>query len=214
MTGARKTIAAKRGSTPSSDTARAYHHGNLRAELISQALAQVEQGGAEALSLNALAKALGVSQPAPYRHFTDRGALLAAVAEQGFRDFGAALHGALEGHPASRHVALLAHAYVAFARQRAQLYRLLFCSRVVASNPHDEALQEAADGAFGVLLAALTAHVRDEAQAYRTAFTAWSGLHGIVLLEQEGFLPDAAVDVDGLIEDLIATVRQRSKAAG
>lgn len=210
----RKTRTAARKPNPATETARAYHHGNLRSELIAQALAQVEQGGAEALSLNALARQLGVSQPAPYRHFADRGALLAAVAEQGFRDFGAALHAAVDGQPASRHVALLAHAYAAFARARVHLYRLMFCSRVVASNPQDEALQEAADGAFGVLLAALVAPGRDEAQAYRTAFTAWSGLHGIVLLEQEGFLPDAAVDVDALIEDLIVTVRQRPKAGG
>src|SRR4051812_50108449 len=56
-----------------------YHHGDLRDALIKAALREAEQGGTEAISIKALAKQLGVSQPAPYRHFADREALLAAV---------------------------------------------------------------------------------------------------------------------------------------
>src|SRR5450759_546654 len=56
-----------------------YHHGDLRDALVQAALQEAEQGGAEAISIKALAKKLGVSQPAPYRHFADREALLAAV---------------------------------------------------------------------------------------------------------------------------------------
>jgi AcrR family transcriptional regulator len=50
----------------------AYHHGDLREALIRAALQDAEQGGPEAISIKALAKKLGVSQPAPYRHFADR----------------------------------------------------------------------------------------------------------------------------------------------
>jgi hypothetical protein len=49
-----------------------YHHGDLREALVQAALQDAEQGGPEAISLKALAKKLGVSQPAPYRHFADR----------------------------------------------------------------------------------------------------------------------------------------------
>ncbi|WP_204307708.1 TetR/AcrR family transcriptional regulator, partial [Klebsiella pneumoniae] len=51
-----------------------YHHGDLRDALIKAALREAERGGAEAISIKALAKQLGVSQPAPYRHFADRDA--------------------------------------------------------------------------------------------------------------------------------------------
>ncbi|MHC2738637.1 AcrR family transcriptional regulator [Bradyrhizobium liaoningense] len=53
--------------------------------MIKAALREAEQGGAEAISIKALARQLGVSQPAPYRHFVDREALLAAVTAEAFR---------------------------------------------------------------------------------------------------------------------------------
>ena len=49
-----------------------YHHGDLRDALVQAALQEAELGGPEAISISALAKKLGVSQPAPYKHFADR----------------------------------------------------------------------------------------------------------------------------------------------
>src|SRR6516164_156826 len=69
-----------------------YHHGDLREALVQAALREAEQGGAEAISIKALAKQLGVSQPAPYRHFADREALLTAVTAEAFRQLSAILH--------------------------------------------------------------------------------------------------------------------------
>ena len=65
------------------DSQRGYHHGNLRAELLDTAIAQLREQGTEDLSLRALARAIGVSQTAPYRHFGDKGELLAAMATRG-----------------------------------------------------------------------------------------------------------------------------------
>ena len=78
-----------------------YHHGDLRDALVQAALREAEQSGPESISLKALAKGLGVSQPAPYRHFADREALLAAVTAEAFRQFSAMLREAI-GKP-SRH---------------------------------------------------------------------------------------------------------------
>ena len=66
---------------PKSDTA--YHHGALRETLLAAAIEVVARQGADALSLRGLAQAVGVSSAAPYRHFPDRAALLAAVAAEG-----------------------------------------------------------------------------------------------------------------------------------
>src|SRR3981189_1089518 len=79
----------------------AYHHGDLRDALVQAALREAEQGGPEAISIKALAKRLGVSQPAPYRHFADREALLAAVTAEAFRQFSAVLSEAI-GTPSKR----------------------------------------------------------------------------------------------------------------
>jgi len=67
-------------------TQKNYHHGNLRAELLEAAINQLRNAEVEELSLRALARDLGVSQTAPYRHFSDKGELLAAMAARGYRD--------------------------------------------------------------------------------------------------------------------------------
>ena len=74
---------------------KSYHHGNLRAELLDTAIEQLRQVGADELSLRALARAIGVSQTAPYRHFADKGELLAAMATRGYRNLLAALDAAV-----------------------------------------------------------------------------------------------------------------------
>jgi AcrR family transcriptional regulator len=70
----------------------AYHHGDLRRALVRAALQLVRRRGAEGFTLREAARRVGVSQTAPYRHFPTKEALLAAVAEEGFR----ALHRRLE----------------------------------------------------------------------------------------------------------------------
>src|SRR5688572_5482780 len=62
-----------------------YQHGNLRQALVQAGLKLLTDGGLSALSLRGAAQLTGVSHAAPYRHFKDKDALLAAIAEQGFR---------------------------------------------------------------------------------------------------------------------------------
>src|SRR2546429_977719 len=77
---------------------RPYHHGNLRQALIDAALELIEERGVPALTLREVARQVGVTHAAPQRHFADRAALVAAVAEQGFR--GLAAHvAAVRGPP-------------------------------------------------------------------------------------------------------------------
>src|SRR3954452_4994212 len=85
-----------------------YHHGDLRDALIKAALREAEQGGTEAFSIKALAKQMGVSQPAPYRHFADREALLAAVTAEAFRQLKGILRAAMTKPSKRSKLALLA----------------------------------------------------------------------------------------------------------
>src|SRR5687768_1857546 len=66
-------------------TKTAYHHGNLREELLTQGLAILESEGQAALTMREIARRLGVSQTAPLHHFESKTALLAAIATLGFR---------------------------------------------------------------------------------------------------------------------------------
>src|ERR1700754_291426 len=64
---------------------RTYHHGDLRRTLISTALALVEEQDVSILTLREVARRAGVTHSAPYHHFPTKDALLAALAEDGFR---------------------------------------------------------------------------------------------------------------------------------
>lgn len=107
-----------------------YHHGNLRQELLELALAQVEASGVDALSLRDLASRLGVSKTAPYRHFTDKPALLRALMDVGWGQLRRVLleASATESDPVAG-LRAMGRAYLAFATRRSNLYRLLFSGR-------------------------------------------------------------------------------------
>ena len=74
---------------PKTETPRltSYHHGNLREALIDAAVRLVEEGGPENVSVREVAKRAGVSPGAPFRHFSNKTALMTAVAEQAMSRF-------------------------------------------------------------------------------------------------------------------------------
>src|SRR5262245_30339747 len=86
----------------------AYHHGDLRHACVAAGLALLSKHGKEAVSLREVARRCRVSPRAPYQHFADKTEFLAAVAEEGFKEFGAALAQAEHG------LAGLAQAYLDF----------------------------------------------------------------------------------------------------
>ena len=95
-----------------------YHHGELRPALLRAAAKILENEGRDAISLRDLARRAGVSHNAPYRHFADRQALLAALAEDGFT----LLATALQGKPWREQ----ATAYLGFALANPERFRLMF----------------------------------------------------------------------------------------
>src|ERR1700753_53209 len=105
-------------SHPTRKPRQSYHHGDLREALIQAALREAEQGGPEAISIKALAKTIGVSQPAPYRHFADRDALLVAVTAEAFRQFNTTLREALAKSSRRSKLSRLAQAALVFGLER------------------------------------------------------------------------------------------------
>ena len=84
------TATRKRTTAPKKDE-QAYHHGNLRAAIIDATLALVEEEGVAAVSVREVAKRLGVSPGAPFRHFANKKSLLTAVATEAMQAFSAAI---------------------------------------------------------------------------------------------------------------------------
>jgi AcrR family transcriptional regulator len=161
---------------------RAYHHGDLRASLIAAAREALETTAHEDISLKGLASHLGVSQPAPYRHFADRGDLLMAVATQGFQEFCAELAPASE-LSARRDFTGACDAYLSFAQRNRGLYRLMFASRLLKDSEGTE-LSKVADDAFSLLLQRVRRCIGAES-AQLNAVWVWSTLHGLAMLDAE-----------------------------
>lgn len=108
-------------------TKKAYHHGNLRAALVAAALKEIAKTGPDGFSLRGVARRAGVSAPAVYRHFADKDALLAAVAEECWDRIGAALLAAVEAAPddALERFRATGIAYVTFAVEHPEHFRAM-----------------------------------------------------------------------------------------
>src|ERR1700723_2692848 len=106
-----------------------YHHGDLRSALVAAAIDVIAERGVRDFSMAEASRRLGVTTAAPYRHFTDRDDLLAAVAARGLNVFAAMLAGAADaaGTPEQR-LAVMAGAYVRFAAQQRPLFDTLYNS--------------------------------------------------------------------------------------
>jgi len=187
-----------------------YHHGDLRDALVQAALWEAERGGPEAISIKALAKKLGVSQPAPYRHFADRGALLEAVATEAFRQFNAVLREAVGQPSPQSKLSRLAQAALAFGLRRNGIYRLMFASRTMACSPKDSELHRAAHETFGLLLDALEAPAVGLLRE-RQALKIWAALHGVVMLAEQGLLTGEVGHISR--EELVEEIVEQSRMA-
>ena len=174
------------------DSARRYHHGDLRAALVRAAGEAVDAAGPEAVSLREIAQTLGVSRAAPYRHFADRRALLAEVAAQGFEDLTTAYARAIAAGPTPR-AALrqTARAYLGLAFGRPGLFRLMFDSDILGPDA-PASLTGPAGAAWALLYQAVAAvePAADDVAVKRRVITGWSTLQGFVTLRHGGRLKD------------------------
>ena len=185
-----------------------YHHGDLRDALIKAALREAEQGGAEAISIKALAKQLGVSQPAPYRHFADRDALLTAVTAEAFRQLSATFRTAMAKPSKQSKLSRFAQLTLDFGLRRNGIYRLMFASRTMACAPKGSELHSAAMETFELLVEALEVPAVGLLRE-RGALKVWASLHGVVMLAEQGLLTGqvAHVSVEELVEDIVAETK-------
>ncbi len=164
-----------------------YHHGNLREALIQAALTLIAERGLAGFAIAELARAVGVSPAAPYRHFRDRDAVVAEVARRGFDGLSAVLRQAAEAGDADPQGALerCAQAHLAFAARKTAVYAAMFEPHFPVS-AHPE-LSRARDDAFAVIRRAAQAAYGQWRGPVRpppmmVALHVWSLTHGIAAL--------------------------------
>jgi len=163
----------------------AYHHGDLRRQILDAAAQQIARTGPDALSLRELARCAGVTHGAPAHHFGSRRGLFTALAVEGFHGLAEALAPSLDlgdfGETAVE--------YVRFALTQPGRYAVMFRADLLDDDPD---LQEQRSRAYGALVRGM-ATVPDAkvlilaGQAQRAA---WSTVHGIASLALIGALGD------------------------
>ncbi|GLY02870.1 MULTISPECIES: TetR/AcrR family transcriptional regulator [Actinoplanes] len=170
-----------------------YHHGDLRNALLEATIALVRERGARGFSVSEAARRAGVSITAPYRHFADREAMLAAVALRGFTELEEAFTERTEEDPVERLVAV-ADAYVAFARADPARFEVMFASGV-DKDDHPDVLAQAYR-VQQMLLDAVGGLAPGDRE--RRAAEFWSIAHGVAALATEDRLRYLTTDVGTL----------------
>ena len=162
------------------------------------ALALLAEDGADAVSLRAVARRVGVSAMAPYRHYPDKEALLAAVAVQGFDGLRDVLRAADDGAAAGQALVEQAVAYVNYALANPALFRLMFGPKRVGTHPE---LIAAGEAAYGVLAARVAAEAGGASDREARALGCWALVHGLASLFLDGRISGGPGDRTGAATD-------------
>ena len=193
---------------------RDYHHGDLRAALLSAGMAALDAAPMESLSLRALAREAGVSATAVYRHFPDKDALLAALALAALDRMGRDQQAAADAVPASAwaEAAFCATgaAYVRFAIQHPELFRLIWRTAPagdVLSGPIESA-QVAMQCLRRSVAAVLPADATPQQQR-DLALRCWALVHGLAMLVLEGQVQLHDADIGRVIAGMVPQLRNK-----
>jgi AcrR family transcriptional regulator len=166
---------------------KSYHHGDLRNALIEAGLELLSEGGVQELDLRKVARRAGVSHAAPYRHFADKQALIAAINEEGFHLLAERIRSTLReasDEPVEQLLGV-ALAYVRFAQENPWLMREMF-SGITIERETFESLHTASKSVYR-LYAEVIRHGQERGKIVDGEPTAlagvlWSVLHGLAML--------------------------------
>ena len=172
------------------ERAKPYHHGDLRYALIQAGLELLSAGGAAMLDLRKVARKAGVSHAAPYRHFADKQALIAAINREGFRQLAEQIQAAVREAPddALARLQAIARAYVQFAQEHPWLIREMFSGLTVEREAFAD-LYAASKSVFTLYVEVVRRGQEQGAiiagDPAALAGVLWSLLHGVAMLTIE-----------------------------
>ena len=187
---------------------KSYHHGNLREALVDAALEILATDGVDGVSLRKVALKAEVSATALYTHFRDKRELLAVMAAQGFEGLSMAMLEQSKGiEDTAERLLALARGYVFFAIENASLFQLMF-GKQLTNLSEFPVLAEASANSYAMMTNAVAEQMKDgkgEPRAQIGAAAAWSMMHGLATLINDGKITPESSGVDS-IDDLIQQV--------
>jgi AcrR family transcriptional regulator len=190
-----------------------YHHGDLKNALIEAGIEILSKEGPGALSLRSVARRAGVSHAAPYAHFTDKQALVAAISTEGYRKLYERVAQAAARHADDplRQFAESSWAYVAFALDEPAHFKITL-SGVVEKERDYPAFVEIAQKNYASLLEIVTtsqaAGILDPGPPDLMAVSVWGLIHGFTTLILEGQLSHALLERYSIREMFIFALNQ------
>lgn len=163
----------------------AYHHGDLRDQLIRAARRLIAEKGPEQFKVAEACRLAGVSTAAPYRHFAERQDILEAVAIDGMQRLGGRMREEVAGYVPGSHeaIAAIGQTYVAFAESDPHIFRLMFGMTLCAEQ--DEALSSVGRQAYEVLLHQVALFMDKneiDEEVVKAGFPLWTFVHGLSFL--------------------------------
>ena len=184
-----------------------YHHGDVPQALMDAALLRIKSDGVEKLSLRALARDIGVSQSAPYRHFKDKTELLIKLACSGFYKLSqCGKDDPLTDNPLENLVTV-GVSYINFAIDNPEQYQLMFGSKIEDRREHQD-LHEAGQAAFAVIVAQTTEGVESgylmDEDPWLLARCCWAKVHGLASLAIDGFFSHLEEDLNAFYKKQVA----------
>lgn len=195
-----------------------YHHGNLKEAAVLTALEMVENKGLEAITLRELSRRIGASRTAIYRHFENKEALIQAVILAGFERFDACFVDIFSRDDLDvlERFSMMGRAYLSFAADNPELYRLLFGERVRQEREEVCDLEDADKATgfhalVGLIEAGQRLKVFKAGDAFLMAATVWAMIHGLSLLIIDGHLI-ISDKIDAIFETGIETLLEGMKS--
>ncbi len=175
----------------------AYHHGNLRAELLNAAMSILDESGIEAVTIRQVARKAGVGHSAPANHFAGKRALLTQLAIDIFTKLGETIKKELVAAPEglADKIAVFADTLVTFGLGQPNQYRLMW-RRDYLDNDSTE-LNSAMDVIYDKLLAILVTDKKSIVSAESKAIALWSMLQGYVSMRIDGNLEPKKDEISG-----------------
>ncbi len=192
---------------------RGYHHGDLRAALITASFELLAECGLRRFSVAAVARRLGVSSAAPYRHFPDRDRLLSAVSSAAARDLRSAILTAADaaGPDPSSRLASVADAYFRYVVSTGAGLHVIYAAELYTV-PDDARREQTRALMETVLDLAFAAGVTSYQQAVALVEAIIAAAHGYTSLFADGFFGRGSSTVDAIATRAVEAARALIRA--
>lgn len=190
-----------------------YHHGDLKNALIQAGVEVLAAEGVHGLSLRKVARQAGVSHAAPYAHFADKQALIAAISTEGYKRLYVQMEEVLQAHAVDPHRQLIesAWAYVQFATADVDTFKVMFSGVLEHEKDYPEFV-EISQKTFQLVVqtvsACQAAGVLRPLEPELAAVMVWGQVHGIISLALMGQISHTVLEQYNLRAMLVMTLDQ------